>query len=89
MSFIDQLQHYWVVILFVGTIIASWVRNESKIEALNSKITEIKDDMKKDSDAVHERLRAAEVKFSSIDSISGDIKGINAKLDIILKKIQL
>lgn len=36
-----------------------------------------------------DRVAAVELKAAAIDSISGDIKGINAKLDIILKKIEL
>ncbi len=36
-----------------------------------------------------ERVTSVEIKASAIDGVSGDIKGINAKLDIILKKIEL
>ncbi len=35
------------------------------------------------------RVAAVEQEASAIGGVSGDIKGINAKLDIILKKIEL
>ncbi len=35
------------------------------------------------------RVKQVELKANTIDGVSGDIKGINAKLDIILRKIQL
>jgi hypothetical protein len=35
------------------------------------------------------RVTSVENKAVVIDGISGDIKGINAKLDIILKKVEL
>lgn len=89
MDLLNILQNYWFIIIFVGGIIAQWVRNESKVTALNARVTEVESDEEKVLKEFRDRVRAVELKTASIDTISGDIKGINAKLDIILKKIQL
>lgn len=38
---------------------------------------------------VQSRVTQVEQKASAIDAISGDVKAINAKLDIIIKKVDL
>lgn len=42
MNFLDQIQQYWAIIVFVGGVIGSWVRYEMKIKDLVTEVEKIK-----------------------------------------------
>lgn len=42
MDFIDQIQNYWAIIVFVAGVIGSWVRYEMKIKDLTAEVDIIK-----------------------------------------------
>ncbi len=73
--FVDTLLKYWVFILFAGSIIWSYSHAQGQIEALQ-----------KTQDA--QTLKASVIE-ANYNEVSGNIKEINAKLDIIIKKVQL
>lgn len=89
MDLLNQIQQYWFIIVFVGGVIGSWVRYEAKLDAVKKEVGERKEDNDKEVKELRERMRAVEIKASHVDIISGDIKAINGKLDILLRKAQL
>ncbi len=42
MTFIQQIQQYWAIIVFTGGVIASWVRYELMIKDLRTEVDKIK-----------------------------------------------
>lgn len=78
MQLIDQIQNYLPILgTFVG-IVAWFIKLESNNGNIKLEVKEMR-----------ERLRSVEQKAAAIDGISGDIKGMNAKLDILLRKANL
>ncbi len=97
MEFLDQIQHYWFIIVFIGSVIGSWVRYEGKLDAVKKEnkdlkdkyaedIAEVKADFEKQIKELRERLRAVEIKAAMIDGIAGDIKAINVNIAFLVKK---
>ncbi len=41
MNFLDQIQNYWAIIVFVGGVFASWIRYELKIKDLTKEVEKI------------------------------------------------
>lgn len=60
MEFLDQLQKYWAILIFIGTVIGSWVRYELKIAALEERMRCIENDTKaleKSQDSFREEIK--------------------------------
>lgn len=82
MNFIDQIQSYLPIITTVVIIVGWFIRLETTQSNLKS-------NTENENKELRERIRAVEIKAAGIDSLAGDIKAINGKLDILLRKAQL
>lgn len=74
-SFMDQIFNHWPIAVVISSIIFSWAHFQTNLENLQEKVGTL-------------QLQAATIN-GQYTNISGDIKSINAKLDIIIKKVQL
>lgn len=73
MTTLDTIQHYWFLIVFIASVIASWVRYESKIGTHGEKITELE-----------KRLKALEEATDSFrEQIKVDIQEIKTTMTFI------
>lgn len=78
MDFIEALRHNWSIIVFIGGAIWNIGYTYSKISTQQEKILELHAKII----AVEKSLEDTKTDFSDI---KGDIKEINAKLDLLIK----
>jgi hypothetical protein len=72
---LKALVNNWPIVIVICSIIFSWAYFQSDLKSLQKEVETVK--------------LQAEVIDSNYNDVSGDIREINAKLDIILNKVQL
>ena len=77
-NLLQAVKENFTLIIAVISLISSWAYFQFSISQL-----------KIDLGHANSRIDSVEVKANTIDSVQGDLKAINAKLDIIVRKIQL
>lgn len=78
LNFLDSLLKYWPIIITVGLMIVGYATLQVNFSGLEK-------DTKSNSDQIT-ILQASVIKANENNaSVAGDIKAINAKLDIIIK----
>lgn len=84
MEILEQIQHYWAIILFCGTIIASWVRYETKLNSTKDCIVELKEEVTK----LESRIKMVEESTDTFrENIKVDIQEIKTTLVFIKEYI--
>ena len=74
-NFIDVILRYWPIIVTVAIMVLGYGTLQNNLSALQARVA-----------ANEAATLTANVNYADV---AGDIKGINAKLDILLKKNQL
>lgn len=88
MDFIQGVQQYWMLILFIGGVIASWARYEIKITNLGAEVKASHEENKKEIEKLQVQMESIE-KNSDVfrERIGTNIQEIQTTMKFILEAI--
>lgn len=75
MAFFDAMFNHWPVVIAICAIVFSWAHFESSLSSLQKEVDQA-------------TIQASSAN-ANVNELSGSIREINAKLDILLKKVNL